>query len=559
MLRPQKWAQGAATFAVALALSVPAAAQRVPSGFEDVGVVEGLILPTSLTVGPDGRIYVTEQGGRVVIVEDGEILPAAFLQLEVDPEGERGLMSLTFDRDFRQNGFVYSYYTRADQPLNRLSRFRVDLRRPDRVDGSETVLLDGIRASKFHNGGAVVARRDQTLLLATGDAQQPQDAASLQSLNGKLLRIDTQGGIPANNPYVGDPNARDEIWAYGFRNPFGMAFEEATGRVFLNDVGRATHEEVNDAGAGGDYGWPLCEGPCGQPPRRDPLYFYNHSEGCAITGGTFYEGPQFPGEYRGAYFFGDYCGGWIRVRFPEHRIENFAEDLVPNVVDVGVAPDGGLLYVNYTTGALRQIRFIGGGNRTPTAVAVADPMVGPAPLTVTFDGSASSDPDDDPLDFSWEFGDGTPAGQGAIVTHQYAAKGPYQVVLRATDPSRAHDDDRLTIMVGSPPEPSISTPAPGATFSWGDRIELSGSATDAEDGPVEEGRLDWTIVLHHHPGGDENHHTHPFLSLRGQATTSFQLADESHAPGEFVWFRVHLTASDTDGLLGEIYVDLMPR
>jgi hypothetical protein len=192
-------------------------------------------------------------------------------------------------------------------------------------------------------------------------------------------------------------------------------------------------------------------------------------------------------------------------------------------------------------------------------VAVADPMVGAPPLTVTFDGSSSSDPDGDPLDFAWEFGDGTPAAAGAIVTHQYSAKGPYQIVLRASDPSGAQDDDRLTIMVGSPPEPSISMPAPGTTFSWGDRIELSGAATDAEDGPVEEGRLDWTIVLHHHPEHDEHHHTHPFLSLRGQATTSFQLADESHAPGEFVWFRVHLTASDTDGLWGETTVDLMPR
>ena len=159
MLRSQKRALAAAIVAAALALPGSAAAQRVPIGFEDVSVVEGLVAPTSLTVGPDGRIYVTEQSGRAVIVEDGEILPAAFLEVPVNPEGERGLMSLTFDRDFRQNGYVYAYYTRADAPFNRLSRFRIDPRRPDRVDGSETVLLDGVRASKFHNGGAVVARR----------------------------------------------------------------------------------------------------------------------------------------------------------------------------------------------------------------------------------------------------------------------------------------------------------------------------------------------------------------------------------------------------------------
>ncbi len=126
MLRSQKRNLAAATVVAALALPVPAAAQRVPIGFEDVSVVDGLSLPTSLTVGPDGRFYVTEQSGQVVIVEDGEILSAAFLQLEVDPEGERGLMSLTFDRNFRQNGYVYVYYTRADEPLNRLSRFHVD-------------------------------------------------------------------------------------------------------------------------------------------------------------------------------------------------------------------------------------------------------------------------------------------------------------------------------------------------------------------------------------------------------------------------------------------------
>ena len=552
-MRPFAW--GVAVVGL-LAISTGANAQNLPPGFEDVGVVEGLVRPTSLTVGPDGRVYIAEQAGRVLIVDEGELLPAIFLELPVFEAGERGLMSITFDIDYETNGYVYAYYTHASETFNRLSRFHVDPLRRDRVDGIETVLLDGIRAAKFHNGGAVIALPDRTLLISVGDGEVDADAASLETLNGKILRIDTDGGIPADNPYVGRPPARPEIWASGLRNPFGIARNEATGRILINDVGKKGSEEVNEGASGADYGWPACEGSCGAP-FGDPLYTYNHSQGCAITGGTFYDGSNFPTSYEGVYFFADFCSEWIRVLGADGHADAFVSGLGPGIVDLAVAPDGSLLYLDYAGGRLRRIRFVGSGNRTPTAAATADPPIGNAPLSVSFDASGSFDPDGEPLVYSWDFGDGG-AGEGTQVSHQFTAKGPYRVVLTATDPQGARDQDKLSVMVGTPPEPRILTPGAGATFEWGERIDLVGEATDAADGPIPDSHVDWTVVLHHHREDEEHHHTHPFLSL-ADPSTFFELAERSHAPGEYVWFRVHFTARDSDGLIAEATVDLLPR
>src|SRR5205823_334652 len=129
--------------------------------------------------------------------------------------------------------------------------------------------------------------------------------------------------VPADNPFVGNPSARPEIWALGFRNPFTFAVAPGAGTIHVNDVGENTWEEIDVGRAGANYGWPTCEGPCADPSMQNPVYAYQHVDGnCAITGGTFYQGTRFPAEYIGAYFFADFCGNWIKVLRSDHSVAN---------------------------------------------------------------------------------------------------------------------------------------------------------------------------------------------------------------------------------------------
>src|SRR5437764_1117322 len=134
-----------------------------------------------------------------------------------------------------------------------------------------------------------------------------------------MLRINRDGSIPPDNPFYNTATGSNRaIWALGLRNPFTFAFQPGTGRMFINDVGESTYEEINDGIAGSNYGWPITEGPTSNPAFRGPIYFYGHGAGCAIVGATFYNPPvpQFPSSYTGKYFFADLCSGWIRVFDP---------------------------------------------------------------------------------------------------------------------------------------------------------------------------------------------------------------------------------------------------
>jgi glucose/arabinose dehydrogenase len=310
---------------------------------------------------PDGRLFVCEQGGGLRVVKNGALLATPFVTLSVDSRGERGLLGVAFDPNFAVNQFVYVYYT-ATTPVihNRVSRFTAsgDVALP----GSETVILelDPLSATN-HNGGAIHFGADGKLYVAVGDNAVGSNAQTLANRHGKMLRIDPSGSIPADNPFHGSAfGANRAIWALGLRNPFSFAVQPGTGRLFINDVGQNTWEEINDGIAGSNYGWPATEGPTSNPAFRGPLHAYNHADGgCAITGGAFYNPPtvQFPGDHVGDYFFPDLCGGWIRRFDPATgAVTGFATG-IGAPVDVKVASDGSLYYLSIATGAVYRVRF----------------------------------------------------------------------------------------------------------------------------------------------------------------------------------------------------------
>jgi len=327
-------------------------------------VTSGLSNPTAMAFAPDGRLFVAQQGGQLRVIKNGVLLPTPFVTVTTDSQGERGLLGVAFDPNFATNQLVYVYYTATSPTLhNRVSRFTAmgDVA----VPGSEAILLElnPLSAATNHNGGALHFGLDGKLYIGAGENANGANAQTLANLLGKMLRINPDGSIPSDNPFFTTASGVNRaIWALGLRNPFSFAIQPGTGRIFINDVGENTWEEINDGIAGSNYGWPTTEGPTSNPSFRSPLFAYGHgtgpTTGCAIAGGAFYNPPivQLPGDFVGDYFFADLCSGWIRRFDPASGTAADFVSGIPNPVDLQVGADGGLYVLSRGDGAVRVIR-----------------------------------------------------------------------------------------------------------------------------------------------------------------------------------------------------------
>ena len=535
--------------------------------FQSSIFADNLEAPTAIQFSPDGRLFISQKNGRIRLVKNGQLLTAPFLTLTVATLGEQGLMGIAFDPSFSINGYVYVFYTAPTPAVhNRVSRFTAagDVA----VAGSEVVLLDLPAAGNAnHQGGALQFGPDGKLYVSVGDAVNSANAQSLGNPFGKILRINADGTIPDDNPFHAQTTGiQRAIWAYGFRNPFTFHLDRVTGRIFVNDVGEATWEEVNELTRGANYGWPTCEGPqntgvgvCNNAAFTYPLHAYRHGTvGEAIAGGAFYRASQFPFSYYGAFFFGDYTRGWINYLAPENQVPGINNPAttfssVPTVVDLKVGPDGALYAASIAGDSVQRISFASTGNRAPTAVLAATPTFGSAPLTVNFSASGSSDPDLDSLTYSWNFGDGTPAATGATVNHIYSQPGPYTATLTVSDGFGGTGTASTQISVGTRPQPTITLPAVDARYSAGGTISYAGTATDAEDGALDASRFSWTITFHH------DDHFHPFLGpINGATEGSFDIPQIGETSAN-VFYRIALTVTDSTGLTNTITRDVAPN
>jgi glucose/arabinose dehydrogenase len=375
-------------------------AATLPTGFVETQI-GGLSSPTAMDFAPDGRLFVCLQGGNLRVIKNVALLPTPFLTLSVDSSGERGLLGVAFDPNFASNNFVYVYYTVPGSPAhNRVSRFTAN--GDVAVAGSELVLLniDNLSSATNHNGGAIHFGPDGKLYIAVGENANPSNSQTLSNLLGKILRINSNGTIPSDNPFFNTAGARQEIWALGLRNPFTFAFQPGTTRMFINDVGQDTWEEINDGIAGSNYGWPTTEGPTSDPRFRAPLFAYGHGStsttGCAITGGTFYNPTtvQFPGSYVGKYFFADLCTGWIRLMDPSNNTATDFAAGIANPVDLKVAADGSLYYLAFGSAAVFRIQYL-----PPTITTHPLDRSVTAGQPTTFNVSAGGST---PLNYQWQ-------------------------------------------------------------------------------------------------------------------------------------------------------------
>lgn len=301
--------------------------------------------PVEVFPWPYGGLAVVERIGRIVVLTaEHHIEQILDLTDIVDLDGnEKGMLSAAIDPRFEEYKYIYVYYStwhdsQKDKALARLSRFPV-------VDGrtvreQELIILDNIRDVKAdrHYGGAIRFGPDGMLYLGIGDALCFECPQSLETLHGKIIRIDIRGAsvdapykTPDDNPQWDAPEARPEIWAYGLRNPWRMAFDSQNGSLWVGDVGQHDYEEVSIVAAGANLGWPIMEGmhcfeldeesgetyaistglPCIEDKQfTEPVTSYDHSGNCAIVGGIVYRGTAMPW-LRGTYVFGDYCSGKI--------------------------------------------------------------------------------------------------------------------------------------------------------------------------------------------------------------------------------------------------------
>ena len=302
-----------------------------PFGLTLRAVAEGLVEPVFATAPPgDSRLFIVERNGRIRILSNDALLAEPFLDIRsrVNFVGERGLLSMTFHPQYASNGRFFVYYVDLEGDVV-IERF-ASTPGSNVAGQSEGVILDIPHGRSEHHGGLARFGPDGMLYLATGDGGccgDPFDnAQDLSSLLGKMLRIDVATipfTIPPDNPYVGVPGARGEIWAVGLRSPWRFAFDLPTGTLLLGDVGQDVYEEVNvvplDA-AGLNYGWPLMEGSACYRPSTNceagvsltpPAFDYEHTLGCSVIGGEVYRGTAMP-ELVGQYLYADFCAGWLR-------------------------------------------------------------------------------------------------------------------------------------------------------------------------------------------------------------------------------------------------------
>ena len=324
---------------------------QTQSSFKVDTVIPNLEIVWSIVWTPDGRMLFTERPGRVRIYENGKLRPQPlFVVPDVEPRGESGLMSIALHPQFASNHLLYlSYAYNANGQRVRVARYR------ETPDGfvDRKVIIEDIPAAQFHAGCRLRFGPDGKLYITTGDATDRQIAQQLNSLGGKTLRLNDDGTVPSDNPFVGRSDARPEIWTYGNRNSQGIDFQPGTNLLWETEHGPSGFDgpgggdEVNILERGKNYGWPIIHHRATHEGMESPILEYTPA--CAPASGMFYRGSQFP-QFKGNFFFGCLVGErMIRVVTNGRQVvsqENLLERQYGRIRDVAEGPDG---YIYFST------------------------------------------------------------------------------------------------------------------------------------------------------------------------------------------------------------------
>lgn len=344
--------------------------------------VSGLAKPIFLTSARDGsnRLFIIEQSGRIQVMLPGETAPNKTPFLDITAKvlapntsgSEQGLLGLAFHPQFKTNRRFFVNYTRKPDGATVVAQYRVSIGDANVADVDEVPILTIPQPFANHNGGMMDFGRDGYLYIGMGDGGSANDpgnrAQNVEELLGKILRIDldtpTQGqpySSPPTNPFFGPTAGRDEIYAYGLRNPWRWSFDRTTGELYAGDVGQGAVEEIDIIKPGGNYGWRILEGtqctnngpsPCTAPGFIPPISEYTHQSGrCSVTGGYVYRGTRGTLPV-GSYVFADYCSGEIFLL--ENGASRLLLDTPYNISSFG-EDEAGELYVVSLAGTIYRI------------------------------------------------------------------------------------------------------------------------------------------------------------------------------------------------------------
>ena len=599
----------------------------LPEGFVEEGVARVFGISTIAFLpqekgGGGGRtmMYAATKEGVVRFLPDPDNSGASRVVLDITSKvcsnGERGMHQVLVHPGFFSEGkrIVYVSYTYnksgdcLNGAVNRLSRFAVnDNYSIDKR--SEEVFLETNRIPKnLHNGGDLLFGNDGYLYLTLGDGGRREYANDRSNLHGTIVRLTEDGGIPPDNPFLGDGTARcnvrpqspkicQEIFAYGFRNPYRFAknpnTKDGSTHFYIGDVGGKAWEEISEGGtdfAGKYYGYPEREGPCSRDSFTDcneplfddwvdPVFWYEHvdGQGAAVTGVEVVPEHVWPIEYNNAVLYLDFVQGKLHVIRNDRAgcrtcsprpIPGWTSELFHDLADsnvwrgvqlvFGPYKDKQALYYTTRVGRenIRRITYEGGLNRAPTArITVAyNQVTFQVGTFIEFDGSTSSDPDGHELEYLWDFGDGNTSRE-SDPSHAYASPGNFEVQLTVTDSGGFSGTAHTVVDVGAPPIPTILSPGPSATFAVGQVYTLVGSAVDGYGNPIDDMSLLWEVRQHH------STHYHPFLdeTVGNYITIDPAPSPEDHLAATNSYLEVRLTATDSNGFSATTSIHVMPR
>lgn len=553
--------------------------QTFPAGFQAIRLAQHLN-PTDMKFSPDGQyLFIADKSGKIFMSKNDEWReePVLDIHAQVDPFNERGFNHIAVDPEFNYNGYIYAYYTSTVNGKNKIARFSFNFSAENFEPSTQQILLtlDPMTAT-IHTGGAMNFGADGKLYVTTGESSNPLFSQSTTSMLGKVLRMNKDGSLPPDNPFINAFSGNNRyVYALGFRNPFTADIQPGTGRYFVCDVGQNSFEEINEVVAGKNYGWALIEGPLppGVTPPADyqePYYYYPHSEGCAIIGGVFYN-PEingFPEEYQGKFFIGDYCNQSIKVLDVDTKqIQCVFASGIGRPVAFAVHPNGSFYYLdrggiphdgsaedNTSTnkGVLWKVVYT--GSLAPTIAVQPEPVTASVGTNAVFGVIANGLG----LNYQWLVnGEEIPGatGQSYTVTDVQPEDNGALFSCHISNPHGEITSDAamLTVTNRDAPVPVIELPLEEQTYIAGTTIQYSGSATDAVDGTLPPEKLTWKIDFHH------NTHSHPVLpSTSGISGGSLHISTNNEV-SDNVWYRIYLTAENNLGIKTTIFRDIYPQ
>jgi len=306
--------------------------------FQVETVAEDLEVPWAIAFSPDGRIFVTERVGKLRVIEDGVLNPEPVKIFDVG-FGEGGLLGIALDPNFEENHYLYLYYTYNNflSTFNKVARFTES----DNKLSEEKILLDKIPGASYHDGGRIKFGPDGKLYITTGEAGIVANAQDLNSLGGKILRINSNGSIPNDNPFPNSP-----VYSLGHRNPQGLDWDPVTRKLVASEHGQSAHDEVNVIESGKNYGWPEVIGDETDPKYQSPL-LHTGTETWAPSGAVFYNSKNIP-EWENKYFIATLRGNHLRMldlELEENKVLSskalFAGEF-GRLRDASIGPDGNL-------------------------------------------------------------------------------------------------------------------------------------------------------------------------------------------------------------------------